>query len=161
MPLCYVGLFCMSKQVTSTVVSSFCMDKTFLIWTHLISQRFKKTKLWGWYFVLLLKDKLFSWNSQFRFFMLLYFHLDSFKLVFSKHNQETLQGRNRVSFMAHLFWLQSAHYSRILTVYPPHQGVMLKGRNMIKRHFLRLKFHQLLLFFFNLKHIKLKEHSLT
>lgn len=84
---CHCVMFCTSKQVTSTVVSSFCMDKTFLIWTHLISQRFKKTKLWGWYFVLLLKDKLFSWNSQFRFFMLLCFHLDSFKLMLSKHNQ--------------------------------------------------------------------------
>lgn len=47
----------------------------------------RRQKFGGWYFVLLLKDKLFSWNSQFRFFMLLCFHLDSFKLMLSKHNQ--------------------------------------------------------------------------
>lgn len=64
-----------------------------------------------------------------------------------------LQDWNKISFAAHLFWLQGTHYCSILTVYPTHPVVMLKGRNMIKWHFHRWKFHQRLPFSFNLKHI--------
>jgi len=78
------------------------------VWIQLsLSECTSFCKGWVWFFVLLLKDKIFSCNCWFIFCFLLYFHSDSFYRMLCKHKWGILQVWNRVPFIAHPFNLKA------------------------------------------------------